>query len=97
MSVRDELLKEISKQRKSNSLKQKFEGNFLDYVEMVKENPDVTKSAHKRLYEAISEHGMEKMQIQIQERKRYSITTMLKFMTISRIISSAWKRCWLNS
>ena len=61
MSVRDELLKEISKQRESNSKKLKFEGNFLDYVELVKENPEITKTAHKRLYEAISDHGMEKM------------------------------------
>jgi serine protein kinase len=61
MSVRDELLKEISKQRKSNSKKEKFEGNFLDYVELVKDSPETVKTAHKRLYEAIDEHGMEKM------------------------------------
>ncbi len=61
MSVRDELLKEISKQRESNSKKEKFDGNFLDYVELVKENPETVKTAHKRLFEAIDEHGMEKM------------------------------------
>ena len=44
MSVRDELLKEISKQREANSKKQKFDGNFLDYVDAVKKDPDIVKS-----------------------------------------------------
>ncbi len=61
MSVRDELLKEISKQREENSKKLKFDGNFLDYVESVKKNPDIVKTAHKRLYDSIAEHGFEKM------------------------------------
>ena len=61
MSVRDELLKEISKQRETNSKKKKFEGNFLDYVDLVKKNPQTVKTAHKRLHEAINDHGMEKM------------------------------------
>ena len=29
--------------------KQKFEGNFLDYLEIIKSNPDIAKLAHKRM------------------------------------------------
>ena len=61
MSVRDELLKEIEKQRKKSSSKKKFKGNFLDYVDLVKKDPSVVKSSHQRLYGAIEKHGVEKM------------------------------------
>ena len=61
MSVRDELLKEISKQREANSKKQKFDGNFLDYVDAVKKDPDIVKTAHKRLYDSIAKYGHENM------------------------------------
>ena len=61
MSVRDELLKEISKQREANSKKQKFDGNFLDYVDAVKKDPDIVKNAHKRLYDSIAKYGHENM------------------------------------
>ena len=61
MSVRDELLKEIEKQRKQGSSKKKFNGTFLDYVELVKSDPSIVKSSHKRLYQAIINHGVEKM------------------------------------
>lgn len=61
MSVRDELLKEITKQRKSNSKKKKFEGKLIDYIDLVKKNPDIMKTSHKRLYDVIAAHGLEKM------------------------------------
>tara|TARA_B100000131_G_scaffold294535_1_gene310731 strand:+ start:9958 stop:11892 length:1935 start_codon:yes stop_codon:yes gene_type:complete len=61
MSVRDELLKEIEKQRRKGAAKKKFDGTFLDYVEMVKEDPEIVKSAHKRLYNSIVSHGVENM------------------------------------
>ena len=61
MSVRDELLQEIEKQRAANSKKEKFSGNFIDYVELVKRDPDITKSAHKRLHDVIIGHSFEVM------------------------------------
>ena len=61
MSVRDDLLKEIEKQRKKSSSKKKFKGNFLDYVEHIQKNPNLVKTSHKRLYDAIMKGGMEKM------------------------------------
>ena len=47
MSVREELLKEIEKQRKLGKSQKKFEGTFLDYVELVKEDPSIVKSSHE--------------------------------------------------
>ena len=39
----------INKQR-SEKKEEKFEGTFLDYLELLQENPDIAKPAHKRLY-----------------------------------------------
>jgi len=61
MSLRDELLKAIEKQRKKSKSKKKFKGTFLDYVDLVKHNPDVVKSSHQRLYQVITQHGVDKM------------------------------------
>ncbi len=62
MSVRDELLKEIQKQREKGKSQKKFSGNFLDYVEHIKKNPQLVKTAHKRLYDAINSHGCDSME-----------------------------------
>ncbi len=52
----------IQKQRKKKK-KEKFEGNFLEYLEMIKENPEKIKLAHKRLYETICDHGLETVDV----------------------------------
>jgi serine protein kinase len=61
MSIREDLLKEIKSQRKSSSKEKKFSGNFLDYVEHVQQNPGIIKSAHRRLYDAITKHGLDEL------------------------------------
>ena len=33
--------------------------HFLDYLEIVRENPDVAKLAHKRVYDMINSKGVE--------------------------------------
>jgi serine protein kinase len=48
----------IKNDRESRS-KSKFEGTFLEYLEIVKQNPDVTKLAHKRMYDLITSRGYE--------------------------------------
>ena len=48
----------ITTDRESRN-KEKFEGTFLDYLEIVKQNPDVAKLAHKRLYDFIMSKGVE--------------------------------------
>lgn len=40
---------------------QKFEGSFLDYLDIVKENPEVVKLAHKRIYDMIMSKGVEEL------------------------------------
>ena len=47
----------IKKQRSKKKAK-KFQGNFLDYLEMIQTNPGIAKSAHKRLFEAIVGKGL---------------------------------------
>lgn len=39
--------------------KEKFEGTFIDYLELVKVNPDIAQLSHKRLYERIMSEGVE--------------------------------------
>ena len=60
MSIKKELLEVIQQQRERNK-KEKFEGTFLDYVSIVEEDPDVAKSSHKRLYDSISCHGVQRI------------------------------------
>lgn len=53
-------LKIIKKQRTEKKT-EKFKGTFLEYLSLVEENPDITDHAHKRLYDAITDHGVEVM------------------------------------
>lgn len=57
MSIKKQLLQQIKAAREESSKNKKFSGNLMDYIEMVEKDPTVIKSAHKRLYDAISEHG----------------------------------------
>ena len=52
----------IQKQR-SKKKKEKFKGTFIEYLEMIKDNPDKIKLAHKRLYETICNHGVETVDV----------------------------------
>ena len=47
----------INKQRQEKK-EEKFEGTFLEYLEKVQEDPDIAKPAHKRLYDAIKNKGV---------------------------------------
>ena len=69
MSIKKELLEKIKNQRAESKSKTKFEGTFLDYLELVQENPDIVMSSHKRLYKALVESGVNKM-LDSDPRKR---------------------------
>lgn len=56
------LLDLIEKQRNKKK-KEKFKGTFIEYLEMIKDNPDKIKLAHKRLYEIICEYGVETIDV----------------------------------
>lgn len=57
---KNEFLNLIEGRRKKKK-KEKFQGTFLDYLSLVRENPDVAKLAHKRLCDVIEAVGIEKM------------------------------------
>ena len=37
--------------------KERFQGSFIDYINIVKKSPEVTMLSHQRLYEIIKRHG----------------------------------------
>ncbi|GIM29421.1 serine protein kinase [Clostridium polyendosporum] len=41
--------------------KEKFEGTFIEYLEIIKNNPDIAKLSHKRIYEMIVSKGSESL------------------------------------
>lgn len=51
--------KKLIQTDRENRDKEKFNGTFLDYLEIVKNNPEITKLSHKRLYDKISAKGVE--------------------------------------
>lgn len=51
--------KQIIQNDRESKNKFKFQGTFLDYLEIVKENPDVAKLAHKRMYDIIMKKGFQ--------------------------------------
>lgn len=53
---------------KGNTLR--FEGSFLDYLEIVKENPEVVILAHKRIHEMINSRGVEELKAEENPRIR---------------------------
>ncbi len=52
----------IQKQRNKKK-KEKFDGTFIEYLEMIKDNPNRIKLAHKRLYEIICNYGVETVDV----------------------------------
>ena len=60
---------------------QKFEGNFLDYLEIIKSNPDIAKLAHKRMYDIIVGKGVELLKAEENPRvkKIYGNETIRKY------------------
>ena len=53
-------LKLIQEQRKK-SKKEKFKGTFIDFLEKVKDEPEIADPAHKKLYDTLAGHGMSMM------------------------------------
>jgi len=50
----------IEKQRKTKADK-RFSGSFLDYLGLVKDNPEIVQLAHRRLYDAVVSYGVDRM------------------------------------
>jgi serine protein kinase len=57
MSVKKQLLQQIKAARDEASKTKKFSGNLMDYIDAVEKDPNIVKSSHKRLFEALEERG----------------------------------------
>tara|TARA_A100001011_G_C14296581_1_gene838733 strand:+ start:87 stop:2012 length:1926 start_codon:yes stop_codon:yes gene_type:complete len=54
---------EIIEKQRSKKKKEKFSGTFLEYLEIVKNNPEIIKLSHRRLYDTICKHGLETIDV----------------------------------
>lgn len=52
----------ITQQRETKT-KEKFNGTFIQYLDLIQENPEKIKLAHRRLYEAIANQGVETVDV----------------------------------
>lgn len=52
-------LKDIIKNDRERRKKNKYEGIFIEYLDIVKNNPNIVELAHKRMYDIIIKKGME--------------------------------------
>ena len=52
---------DLIKTHRATKKDERFEGNFLNYLELLSKEPEVVKSAHKRLYDALTDYGVEAM------------------------------------
>ncbi len=62
--------KEFIKTDREGRNSEKFEGTFIDYLEIVKENPDIVKLSHKRIYDMITSKGVEELKAEENPRIR---------------------------
>mgnify|MGYP003146572794 FL=1 len=56
----DKFLKLVGKHQEKKK-KEKFRGTLADYLKLVEGNREITRLAHKRLFDAITNHGITKM------------------------------------
>ncbi|MGE5582230.1 MAG: PrkA family serine protein kinase [Bacillota bacterium] len=61
---------ELIKKDRSERIYHHYEGTFLDYLEMVKENPEIVQLAHERLYNLIAKPGVEVIKTEENPRLR---------------------------
>ncbi len=53
---------EIIKEQRAQKKSEKFEGTFLEYLSLIEKNPEIADHSHKRLYDAITSHGVGAME-----------------------------------
>lgn len=59
----DEFKKLIENDRKKRK-EEDWKGNCLEYLELVKENPEITKLAHERIFDSIVSQGVEEINLE---------------------------------
>jgi len=75
-----EIAEIIERDRRENE-KKSFEGTFLDYILLVKQNPEIAMLAHQRLYKIIADAGIETVKTDENPRLRmlYGSRTIKKY------------------
>lgn len=53
---------DLINEQRSKTKEKKFKGTFLEYLDLVRDNPSIAKLAHKRLYDAIVDKGISELQ-----------------------------------
>ena len=53
---------DLIKQQRKEKVRKKFEGTFIDYLDLLEENPEVCDLAHRRLYKSIMDKGSRKVE-----------------------------------
>lgn len=73
--------KELIEREREHQKKNNFEGTFLEYLEILRNNPDLAKLAHKRMYDIIMEKGFEVIKTEDNPRIRriYGNDTIKKY------------------
>ncbi len=73
--------KELIEQDREKGVKENFQGTFLEYLDILKENPDIAKLAHKRIYNIIIKSGLEvlKPEENLRVRKIYGNETIKSY------------------
>lgn len=64
--ARKDFLTIIQNQR-SQKKEEKFRGSFIDYLNLISENPDLVKLAHRRLYDSIISCGVNTLDVDSQD------------------------------
>ena len=73
--------KEFIENDRENRNKEKFEGSFIEYLEIIKQNPDIAKLAHKRMHDMILSRGVDVLKGEENPRikKIYGNETVRKY------------------
>src|ERR1051326_2405245 len=69
---RKSILTDLRQQQNLNEYRKKhWEGSFEEYLDIVREHPEVTRSAYQRLYDMIMSHGTEEAYEQKEKVTKY--------------------------
>jgi serine protein kinase len=73
--------KELIEQDREKGRKDEFEGTLLEYLQIIKENPEVAQLAHRRMYNLITDPGVEvlKSEENLRIRKIYGNETIKSY------------------
>lgn len=73
--------KELIEQDREKGRKDEFEGTLLEYLQIIKENPEVAQLAHRRMYNLITNPGVEvlKSEENLRIRKIYGNETIKSY------------------